>query len=52
MSGDKSGKRVSDPPVQSNAGSSGRDVVVQFGSVPVSTVAEKWIEVTNVSPVS
>ena len=30
----------------------GRDVTVEFGSVPVGTVAEKWIEVSNVSPVS
>lgn len=30
----------------------GRDVVVEFGRVPVGTVAEKWIEITNVSPVS
>ncbi len=30
----------------------GSDVTVEFGSVPVGTVAEKWIKVSNVSPVS
>ena len=30
----------------------GKDVTVDFGSVAVGTIAEKWIEITNVSPVS
>lgn len=30
----------------------GGEVVVNFGPVAVGTVAEKWIEVTNISPVS
>ena len=37
--------------VLSSAGKSG-EVVVGFGSVAVSTTAEKWIELVNVSPVS
>lgn len=28
------------------------DVMVDFGNVPVETVAEKWIEISNVSSVS
>ena len=31
---------------------SGKDVTVDFGCVAVGTVAERWIEITNVSPVS